>query len=239
MKKRRAILFDLDGTLLPQDIDEFTKAYFQSLYEMAAGLGYEFSSLVDCVWKGTEAMVKNDGSVPNDRRFWSTFAQLQGEQVYDQIPAFDRFYREGFRTVVRATQPTPLAKEAVALAHARAERVILATNPIFPREGVKTKLSWIDLGEEDFDLITTYENSGFCKPNPRYYLEILDKFGLRPEECLLVGNDTGEDVAPAARIGLPVYLVTDCLIDRGGVPEGTPQGSLSDLLDFLRALPEA
>ena len=56
-------------------------------------------------------------------------------------------------------------------------------------------------------------------------------------KVLLVGNDTGEDLAPALQIGLPCYLVTDCIIDRGGVPLETPRGTFRELLDYLKEWP--
>lgn len=59
--KLTTILFDLDGTLLPMDNDEFTRGYFKLLAAKMAPLGYEPKRLVDAVWTGTAAMVKNDG----------------------------------------------------------------------------------------------------------------------------------------------------------------------------------
>ena len=65
-------------------------------------------------------------------------------------------------------------------------KVILATNPIFPREAVLSRLSWIDLTQDDFDYITTYEISHYCKPNPDYYKEILENCNLQPAECVMI-----------------------------------------------------
>ena len=53
----KAILFDLDGTLLPMDQDEFTKGYFKLLAAKLAPYGYEPKTLIDTVWAGTAAMV--------------------------------------------------------------------------------------------------------------------------------------------------------------------------------------
>ena len=64
------ILFDLDGTLLPMDQEAFTKAYFQRLAAKLAPYGYEPDKLIDGVWAGTAAMVKNDGGRTNEEAFW-------------------------------------------------------------------------------------------------------------------------------------------------------------------------
>ena len=67
----KAILFDLDGTLLPMDNDEFTKAYFYLLSENAKEWGYtDRDMLIKAVWGGVKYMYMNDGKVTNDKVFW-------------------------------------------------------------------------------------------------------------------------------------------------------------------------
>lgn len=185
----QAILFDLDGTLLPMDLDQFTEGYFHLLAQTAAPYGYREETLVPALWKGVGAMVKNQGNRSNCEAFWETFAQVLGPQVYDHIPIFDAFYATEFQKARSFTGPNPRASQAVALARRKAERVILATNPLFPPAGVRTRLSWVRLRPEDFDWVTDYENSSACKPNPAYYWEILNRMHLEPSCCLMVGND--------------------------------------------------
>lgn len=91
----QAILFDLDGTLLPMDLDQFTEGYFHLLAQTAAPYGYREETLVPALWKGVGAMVKNQGNRSNCEAFWETFAQVLGPQVYDHIPIFDAFYANG------------------------------------------------------------------------------------------------------------------------------------------------
>ena len=71
----QAILFDLDGTLLPMDNDRFTQGYFHLLAQAVAPYGYEEESLVSALWKGVGAMVRNQGLRPNCQVFWETFSQ--------------------------------------------------------------------------------------------------------------------------------------------------------------------
>ena len=54
------ILFDMDGTLLPMDQENFTKGYFRELVRKFAPYGYEPEQFTKTVWDGTGAMVKND-----------------------------------------------------------------------------------------------------------------------------------------------------------------------------------
>jgi FMN phosphatase YigB (HAD superfamily) len=120
--------------------------------------------------------------------------------------------------------------------NARGLRLVLATNPIFPAVATHSRVRWAGLTPEDFNHITTYENSRFCKPNPAYYRDILDNLGLKAEECVMVGNDEGEDGA-AALLGLPVFLLTDCLIAREGADTtGMPRGGFPQLTAWLESL---
>ena len=90
------VLFDLDGTLLPMELEKFTNTYFGLLAKKAAPFGFQPEPLVAAVWKGTKAMVKNDGTETNDKRFWDTFAGEMGEEVLQLRPVFDGFYANEF-----------------------------------------------------------------------------------------------------------------------------------------------
>lgn len=231
-EKITTVLFDLDGTLLPMDTEEFTSVYFKLLAKKAAPYGYEPKALVNAVWAGTKAMVMNDGSMKNDARFWQVFAGELGEGILRLRPVFDRFYQEEFHGARSATRDNPLAKQAVEGLKARGCQVVLATNPLFPLVGQATRLSWLGLSPEDFSLVTSYESCSFCKPNPAYFTQVLEQLGRRPEECLMVGNDVREDVQAARAAGLSVYLITDCLehgegADLSGIEKGRFQDFLS------------
>ena len=81
--------------------------------------------------------------------------------------------------------------------------------------------------------MTHYENSHYCKPNPAYYSEILDRFHLDPKDCLMVGNDIDEDMIPAKELGMDHFLVTDCLIAGAHDPAAFQNGSFEELISFF------
>lgn len=232
MKKYDAILFDLDGTLLPMHYETFMKAYFKRLAAAVAPIGYAPDTLIPSMWKGVEAMVKNDGKMSNAERFWEVFSGIYGEKVFDDIPVFDSFYRNDFHNAKEATTPTPIARKIVDAAHRNADRVILATNPLFPRVAVESRLSWAGLSSEDFDLVTDYENSGYCKPNPEYYRDIAQKMCIRPENSLMIGNNTLEDASASMAAGFSSFLITDCLISEGETPD-CPKGTFEDAIAYI------
>lgn len=209
----KAILFDLDGTLLPMDYDKFLHTYFGLLARKVAPFGYEPGTFVDNLWQAVKAMVINDGSKSNEDAFWQAFASIYGEKVYEDIPIFNEFYRNEFNGAKAACGFDKAAKEVVELARKCADKVVLATNPLFPSIATENRMSWAGLEPGDFDLFTTYENSTFSKPNPMYYKEICDKIGVASSECLMVGNDVDEDMV-AEKLGMQVFLLTDCLINK-------------------------
>ncbi len=233
----QAIFFDLDGTLLPMDFDTFTKGYLGLLSKAVAPLGYEAATMVPAMWKGVSSMMKNDGSRPNSEVFWEVFSNVLGKDARVDTPTFDAFYEDeqGFHRAVAFTQPTPLAARIVALAHEKADKVVLATNPLFPRVAVTSRMSWAGLGVGDFDWITDYDNSSTCKPNPAYFLEIAKEIGVDPAQCLMIGNNAQEDIEAAQKAGLDTYLITDCLICEGKMPD-CKKGSFADCIAFLQAI---
>lgn len=230
------VFFDLDGTLLPMDQEVFLQAYLGGLAAKMAPYGYDPQLLVKSIWKGTGAMVMNDGSVRNDEAFWKTFSAIYGRDTRVDEPVFDEFYRVEFQNVQKSCGFDSRAAEVIREIKAGGRKVVLATNPLFPAIATHSRAKWAGLDPEDFEWITTYENSYHCKPNPDYYREILDKLGLQAEECLMVGNDVGEDMI-AETLGMKVFLLTDCLINKDNVDISRyPNGSFPELLDYIRSL---
>ncbi len=234
--KPKIVLFDLDGTLLPMDQDVFVKVYFGDLANKLAPYGYDAGLLVKGIWSGIAAMVRNDGSCTNEAAFWDCFAAVLGAHVREDLPLFEEFYRVEFQRSKDVCGYNPLAAQTVAQLKTMGLRVALATNPIFPDIATQSRIRWAGLEPEDFELYTTYETSHYCKPNPAYYKEILEKLDLRPEDCLMVGNDAVEDTA-AEDAGIPVFLLTDCLINTTGKDiSAYPQGSFPELMAYIERL---
>lgn len=234
--KKDAILFDLDGTLLPMDQESFVNAYFNELTKKLCPYGFNKELLIKSIWKGTYAMIHNNGQVSNEERFWCVFSSLMGGDILRYTGEFTSFYKNEFNNAKSKTGENPFAMEAIRLAREKAEKVVLATNPIFPLCAVESRLSWIGMESSDFDYITTYENSSFCKPNPDYYRQLLSKINANPAESVMIGNDVIEDALASRKVGIEAYIVTDCLIAEDKNNEEVPHGSFLQLLDFINSL---
>lgn len=232
----KAVLFDLDGTLLPMEQDSFLKAYFGGISARLAKKGYNPDELIPAIWRGTAAMIKNDGSRTNEQAFWDTFATIYGEEARADEPYFEQYYLEDFPKVQKVCGFAPESREVVELLHSRGVRTVLATNPIFPAVATRERMRWAGLSDEDFELVTTYENIGLCKPNPEYFREVAKRIGVSPEECLMVGNDVSDDT-PAEKVGMRVFLLTRDLINKEERDISTyPHGDFEDLVSYINTL---
>lgn len=232
----KVILFDLDGTLLPMDQNAFVKAYFGLLAKKLAPRGYDPEKLIDAIWKGTAAMVKNNGERINEHIFWIKFLEIFGEKAKEDYPLFEEYYAQDFDKVQASCGYTPKSAEIVHALKDMGYRVALATNPIFPAIATQKRIRWAGLSHEDFELYTTYENSCFCKPNPKYYLAITEALGVKPEECLMIGNDVTEDMI-AETLGMKVFLLTDCIINKENKDiSAYPNGGFAELMAYIKTL---
>lgn len=230
------VLFDLDGTLLPMDQDRFAEAYVKGLTFAAEPAGYSPMILSTAIVAGTAAMVKNDGEKTNEEVFWDTLERTYGESVKDDIHLFDEFYATDFQKIKSVCGFEAKAAELVRHIKEKGFRVALATNPLFPKVATESRIRWAGLDPKDFELYTTYETAHYCKPNLDYYREVLSQLGVSPEECLMVGNDAHEDLI-AEQLGMKVFLLTDCLINKKNVDTSRfPQGGFDELFAFIDGL---
>lgn len=231
----KVILFDLDGTLLPMDQDLFLKTYFGGLIQKAASDNAEKAKLLArAIDAGTIAMIKNDGKEANETVFWKEFWQITGDEFTGCEALFDDFYLNEFQSIKNVCGCAPESKEIISLVKSLGYRAVLATNPMFPIIATESRIRWAGLEPEDFELVTTFENSHYGKPNVKYYEEIAQKLGVSTDECLMVGNDARDDMA-AADIGMKVFLLTECLINKEERDiSAYPSGSYADLIRYIK-----
>ncbi|MGB2908241.1 MAG: HAD family hydrolase [Candidatus Aminicenantaceae bacterium] len=241
----KAILFDLDDTLLINNMASFIPAYFELLSAAFTDRVPAERLSLELI-RGIEAMDANDGSgSSNEEAFEEVFYSALSLGRAELQPVFERFYAEEFPKLRSITRPMPGARRVVAQAFSGDRQVVIATNPVFPRVAVEQRLDWAGVSVLDFvfDLVTHIENMHATKARPAYYREILSVLGREPQECLMVGDDWQRDMVPAAQVGIPVFWITgpeDSDSQVAGpqddpVPEEllTGSGSLEDVLPML------
>ena len=232
----RAVLFDLDGTLLHVDTAQFVEAYVRLLARSFADR-IPVERFVRHLQAATQAMMADrDPSRTNREVFAATFYPPLGLTEEEMAPHLAEFYAREFPALRALTRPDPLARRAVEAALERGLDAVIATQPIFPETAIRQRMAWAGVADLPFAHVTTYETAHFCKPHPEYFLEIAAVIGKGPEECLMAGNDATHDAA-AVRTGMQAYLVTDHLIGRSAFPGGVHhRGTLADLAAFLAAV---
>lgn len=230
------VLFDLDCTLLPMDQDRFVQVYLKCMAANLAPHGYDPELFTKTIQKCTGAMVMNDGKHRNDVIFWQVFESVFGKDARKDEPLFEEYYHTDFQRMTDHCGFDPRAAQAVREIKAMGYRVALATNPFFPAIATHSRVRWAGLTPEDFELITTYENSYHCKPNLDYYRDVLASLNVNAEECVMVGNDVSEDMI-AEELGMQVFLLTDCMINKHSKDISRyPRGSFPELMAFIRGL---
>lgn len=231
---KNVILFDLDGTLLPMDQEIFIKDYFQRLTQKIVSHGYEPKKLLDTILSGINAMIQNEGSQTNEAVFWNVMCERYGEEVIKDKYIFEEFYKNEFHEVAKSCGYHEMSDKIIKELKKKGYRVILATNPLFPAIATRSRMKWAGLKEEDFEYVTTYENSTYCKPNIKYYLQLTEKLGIAPEQCIMVGNDVADDMV-TTKLGMDVFLLTDCLVNKDNVDISIyPNGGFEELVRYLK-----
>ncbi|MCL5046692.1 MAG: HAD family hydrolase [Actinobacteria bacterium] len=213
----RAILFDLDGTLLDIDSNRFFPDYL-------ATVGGHFARFapperfVELILRSTRAMIENrDPALTNRQVFVRSFFPALGREPEELMPLFDEFYRDVFPRLAHHGRPAAGARRTLEKAAARGVKLVVATNPIFPESAVRERLRWGGVDDLPYELVTAYEAMHFCKPHREYFEEVLGMIGAGPAECLMVGNDGVDDMA-ASRAGIKTFLVEERAVRTEGSP---------------------
>lgn len=228
----KALLLDLDGTLLKNDLNTFTPVYFRALTEAVAPF-IAAEPFLTALGKGVQAMLTSqDGTKSNEAVFWEAFTPHLTVSRETLEPLLARFYDEAFGTLSHVTEKVPGASDLVEAAREAGLKLVLATSPVFPRRAIEHRVEWAGLEAEAFDLVTSFETMHSTKPHRSYYQEIADHLDLEPAACVMAGNHLSDDLVGARSAGMRTFFVdTFPIADARLTPDG--QGSLSDLRRWL------
>lgn len=230
----KACLFDLDGTLLPMDLDHFVEMYLKALAPHTAHV-LPPDKLIPAIWQATKAMIESDeGNLTNEQVFEREFLKLTGLQKEEIWPLFLHFYEEEFPRLKEHATYEPLARQVMEAALSQGYKVAVATNPVFPKAAIYERLRWAGVADLPLEMVTVYEETHYCKPRPEYYVEVAECLGVKPDECVMIGNDMQEDMV-ASTVGMKTFYLDQCRIDRGQpVYPVDQEGTLSDLLQAIQ-----
>lgn len=229
------IIFDLDGTLLPQDQNEFIKNYFYSLTKKLVLLGYDSEKFIKGIQIGTNAMIQNQGKETNEKVFWDIFEEITTYKKDIISEHFMDYYINEFNELGQSVKQYVGLNEVLLNLKEKGYQLILATNPLFPPIATQNRIKWAGIDSGVFSHITTYDNSYYSKPNIKYYQEIFDDFEMLPEESIMIGNDMIEDLV-ITELGCDIYIVTDNLINKDNLELPEKSSNMVGLIKYLNKL---
>jgi len=213
----KAVLFDLDGTLVDSAPD--IAAACNELLATRALPSLTVPQVTLMIGNGVEKLV--------ERAFAAAGAPLSGAALLQANKDMAPIY---LRHVTEHTTLMPGVREVLAVLHVRGVKLGVVTNK--PQAATREILLHFGLLEM-FKAVVGGDAVVAKKPAPDGIFLALEKCGIDPADALLVG-DSHADVGAARAAGIPVVLV------RGGYTQ-TPADELgADLvLDRIDALPAA
>jgi phosphoglycolate phosphatase len=179
----KAVLFDLDGTLLDTLAD---LAYSANLALQARGLPtHQVEAYRYFVGDGVEKLMER--ALPLAQRSPETVRLLAGEMR--------EVYKDNWS---RGTAPYPGIRR---LLQSLAERkIVLAVFSNKPDEFTKITVAHF-FGDTEFASVLGARPEAPLKPHPQGALEIADNLGMAPEQCLFLG-DSAVDMQTAKAAGM-------------------------------------
>jgi FMN phosphatase YigB (HAD superfamily) len=231
--KIKYLLFDLDGTLLHFDLDEFVAGYLTMIREEFKSYPWH-ENVAEWILKGTDLMLNNNGSQKNQAVFLDYFTKKSGLSAEKVWAKFMSFYEQKFDDLQTISQQDEGAIDTIEKARECGYQLILATQPIFPEIAIKKRLAWAGLDHIPFLLITDIKKMSACKPAELYFEELMTYIGAKSSECLMIGNDPVTDMA-AVKKDILTFFITD-QNHLSAPPEADFSGKFSDLAGLLQLI---
>lgn len=232
-KNIKAILFDLDGTLLEINLDMFVSQYLKLLAQSVAHL-ISPKKFIAKILKASKAVEESNSQKSNEEVYENIFFPFEGHSREEIQPFFNKFYEKDFSKLRQYTRRKPEARQVVQTAIDKGYDVVIATTPLLPTTAIKQRLEWAGVADFPYRLITTIENSYATKSVSHllYYEQILERIGYPAEACLMVGDEDKDLIS--ARLGIHTFLVNSPKTKLEiNIPEPDYCGTLEDLKNLI------
>ncbi len=234
----QAFLFDLDGTLINFNPEEFIRRYLGAASQFFIDLIPDPQAFIKEILSSTEIMEYNDNELTSALDdFLQDFCPKFNADCEEIRQRFLHFYETKFDVIKPIITPMDGAKELLLDIREKIPdaKIILATNPVFPLISIKRRIEWGGLSPDYFDHITHAENSKFCKGNSKYWFEIVDLTKKEPNKSLVIGNDGLRDMS-AKKLGFKTFFLestfeNEDLITKETIPDF--RGSIKDLSEVI------
>ncbi len=240
----KTYLIDLDDTLLGNDMDTFIPPYLKLIADTLK----EYAStneVIQTMMEATQLMMTQDQpNITLKNCFDEYFYPKLGINFNAVQPILQDFYATRYLQLGELTQKRLEAIKLIDTLVSRGDRIVIATNPLFPDFAVQPRLDWAGLPKENykFEMITTYDDYHFSKPHPAYYAEVLAQIGWPEGPVIMIGNDNENDIEPAQKLGLATFYINpDEERNHQYVLDGEPSdasGWLDKVTPWVDSVPE-
>ena len=193
--KIKAVFFDADKTLYSINTE---RAYY-SMYEfIAEKTGLSMESLKKRHTEEIKKLAKTSDPKKRDR-FVPVFNIVKDEKIANE--AVDIFWDQ----IVKDLKPFENVKETISALKKNGFLLVVTSDEFVC--GLKRKLNKIfDDYTKYFDCLVTPETVGIMKPSPKYYNFLLEKYSIKPEEVVVVGDSCERDLVEAKKLGITTVL---------------------------------
>lgn len=210
----KAVLFDMDDTLLDINLTAFMTTYIADVSRILGAIsGKNPASFGVPFARGYLAMgnPKRADGFTNAEVLCQTFEHLTGipladPVIADAITCYETDVLPSRQGGLVAAHPMEGGLAALECCQDMGLKIALATNPSFTENCIYVRMGWAGIADAPFERVSYMQNSTRLKPKARYYEEFISALGLTPEECLMVGNDAKRDF-PKPNIGLRTIYV--------------------------------
>ena len=219
------MIFDADHTLY--DIN--TAEAYDNMFEYLANELKAEKSVVERVWREhvRNLLTSRESRNPDKRRRDYALYILLGQ--FDIIDDSDvkRITNEAlevfWHSVLRSLRPKKGLN--LVLAELRKRFTLCVASDEFSEHLEKKLDATVPAWRKIFRMIVTPEKTGVMKPSRRYYSLILLEVGVKPEECVVVGDSWQRDLRPAKQLGMKTVLIAER-------KEGSPDAIISNISEL-------
>ncbi|MBR5340630.1 MAG: HAD family hydrolase [Erysipelotrichaceae bacterium] len=209
MKNYKAYIFDLYGTLIDIHTDEYRTSFWKKMKEVFFEYDalYEYPELKKEYFDCIKRLEKRDYQKGHD-------TEIDIAEVFEyllknkKVQCDEKIIRE-LASVFRQYSTTHIrvyagVKDLLSELRKEGKKVFLLSNAqyLFTMRELKE----LDL-EIFFNEIFISSQYGYKKPDKKFFEVLLKKYKLKPEECLMIGNDPISDIKGGENCGMDTYYI--------------------------------
>jgi putative hydrolase of the HAD superfamily len=238
----RALLFDVNGTLIDIETDEWMEEAYRAVAHFLTyqGIALHRGEVRDLYFQIMKAQLAASKEIYPEfdvvavwrevlRRYATGYTRSLGPEKLSQMPLFLAELQRGVSR--KRLAAFPQAREI--LAQLKTRHMLAVVSDAQSAYGL-AELRAVGLADY-FGPIVISGDYGYRKPDARLFQAALSELQVRPEEAIFIGNDRFRDVLGARQVGMKTILFCP-RGNSGGDPETEPDYILYHYADLPRAL---